>query len=90
MEIDLIRNIGIILLIGMFVSLILALILFFFAIRRLRNIDIPPHAGFAETLLYTPLSVVIFIDLLDFAKMLSNWCKCTDPGIEGCINLNGI
>jgi hypothetical protein len=35
------------------------------AIHRLRNLNIPPNATFSETLLLTPLSVVLAIDLLD-------------------------
>lgn len=60
------RAAGLIILAGMGLSLLLALLLFFFVVRRLRNLNIPPNAGFGETLLYTPLSVVLFIDLLDW------------------------
>jgi hypothetical protein len=58
--------IGIILLGGMVISLLVAALLFFFVVRRLRHIDIPPGAGFGETLLYTPFALVLFIDLLDW------------------------
>lgn len=61
------RILGTYLLIGMGISLVLALLLFFFVIRQLRRIEVPPNAGFAETLRYTPFLVVVFIDLLDFA-----------------------
>ena len=54
------------LLIGMGISLVLAILLFVIVIRQLKRIDVPPNAGFAETLLYTPFLVVVFIDLLDF------------------------
>jgi len=37
------------------------------AVRRLRSLNIPPDASFSETLLLTPLSIVIAIDLLDLA-----------------------
>lgn len=60
------RTIGIIIGIGMGVSLVLALILFLLVVRHLRRIHVPPGASFGETLLYTPLSLVIFIDLLDW------------------------
>ena len=50
-----------------FKSLDLALFLFVLVVRRLRRLEVPPDAGFAETLRYTPFLVVIFIDLLDFA-----------------------
>jgi hypothetical protein len=51
----------------MAISFVLAMILFVLVIRKLRRLDIPPNAGFSETLLYTPLLLVVFIDLLDFA-----------------------
>ncbi len=47
------------------VSLVLALLLLIFIFRQVRKIDVPPDAGFQETLLYTPFSVVLLIDLLD-------------------------
>jgi hypothetical protein len=53
-------------LIWMGVSLVLAIVLFFLVIRRLGRLNIPPNAGFAETLAYTPFLVVVFIDLLDW------------------------
>ena len=64
---DELRNIGLIIAALMAVSFILALILLMFAMRRLQRLDIPDDAGFGETLLYVPLSLVLFIDLLDFA-----------------------
>jgi hypothetical protein len=36
-------------------------------IKQVKKIDVPPDAGFAETLHYTPFLVVVLIDLLDFA-----------------------
>ena len=66
MDIEFIRSIGLMILLFMGISLFLALILFFVVIRQTRRISVPPGAGFAETLLYTPFLVVVFIDLLDF------------------------
>lgn len=60
------RAIGIFVAATMGISLFLAVILFTFVIRRLRRLNIPPGAGFGETLLYTPLALVLFIDLLDW------------------------
>jgi hypothetical protein len=60
------RAVGLILLAGTVVSLLLALILFLFVVRRLRHLNVPRGAGYGETLMYTPLSLVIFIDLLDW------------------------
>lgn len=60
------RTIGLFVAATMGVSLLLALILFVVVIRRLRRLNIPPGAGFGETLTYTPLALVLFIDLLDW------------------------
>ena len=48
-------------------ALVLALLMLVVVWRQVRHIDVPPDAGFAETLLYTPISVALMIDLLDFA-----------------------
>jgi hypothetical protein len=47
------------------VSLALALLLLIVVIRQVRKINVPPDASFQETLLLTPISVVLMIDLLD-------------------------
>jgi hypothetical protein len=67
MEIETLRSIGIYLLAGMAVSLLLSLPLLWVVVRKIRYINVPPDAGFAETLLLTPFLVVVLIDLLDFA-----------------------
>lgn len=46
---------------------ILAIILFVIMLTQVRKINIPPGAGFAETLLHTPLIVVLFLDVMDLA-----------------------
>ena len=35
------------------------------ALLKIRKLDVPPNASFIETLYYTPLLVVIAVDLLD-------------------------
>jgi hypothetical protein len=67
MSTEIIRDFGLFVFAAMAISFVVAMILFIFVIRRLRRMDIPPNAGFSETLLYTPLLLVVFIDLLDFA-----------------------
>lgn len=62
---DTLQTFGTYLLIIMGISLVLALLLLIVVIRQVRKIDIPPDAGFQETLLLTPFSVVLMIDLLD-------------------------
>ncbi|PID85082.1 MAG: hypothetical protein CSA11_10110 [Chloroflexi bacterium] len=67
MEVDFLQQLGIIILAAMAISLIVGLLLLIFVVRLLKRIDVPAGADFTETLLYTPLVVVITIDLLDFA-----------------------
>jgi hypothetical protein len=67
MSIEMLRDVGLYVFGAMVISFVLAMILFFLVISRLRRMDVPPNAGFSETLLYTPLLLVVFIDLLDFA-----------------------
>ncbi|HSH05313.1 MAG TPA: hypothetical protein VLL52_22550 [Anaerolineae bacterium] len=43
----------------------LALLLFVTVIRHLKRIEVPANATFGETLMVTPFSVVLFVDLLD-------------------------
>lgn len=52
---------------AMFISLLLGLLLLGWVAWQVKRIDVPEGADFAETLRYTPLTVVIMIDLLDFA-----------------------
>lgn len=63
-DIDL-RDVGIVLLVIMVVSVTLGAIILAVAWRKLKNLDIPQGIGFAETLHYTPFLVVLAIDLLD-------------------------
>ncbi len=66
MTIDLLRTIGILALAIMAISALFGLTLLLLSARRIRQLNIPPDATFVETLHYTPLFVVIAIDLLDF------------------------
>lgn len=59
------QAIGTYLLIIMGISLTLALLLLIVVVRQVRKINVPPDATFQETLLLTPFSVVLMIDLLD-------------------------
>lgn len=52
---------------AMLISLLLGLLLLGWVAWQVKRIDVPEGADFAETLRYTPLTVVIMIDLLDFA-----------------------
>ena len=60
------RTFGITLLTLMGISLGLALLLLVVVWRKVKRLHIPPNATFGETLLLTPLVVVLMIDLLDF------------------------
>lgn len=60
------QTLGLIAAVWMGVSLFLALILFLLVIRKMRRLKVPPGAGFGETLMYTPFTLVLFVDLLDW------------------------
>lgn len=61
------QNFVLVLLSVMSVALILAIILLVIIVIQVRRINVPPGAGFAETMLYTPFLVVVFLDVLDLA-----------------------
>lgn len=61
------QAIGVTILAVMGVAGVLALILFIIMVIQVRKINVPPGAGFGETLLYTPLIVVLFLDVMDLA-----------------------
>jgi hypothetical protein len=67
MDAEFFQTIGLYIAGAMAVSLVLGLLLLLIIIRLVRRIDVPAGADFTETLLYTPLIVVITVDLLDFA-----------------------
>ncbi len=94
MTIETVREIGLFIFGAMAVSFLLAMILFIFVIRRLKRMDIPPNAGFSETLLYTPLLVVIFLDLLDFALDILAapfaWAILDRLGLKGAARVCGL
>lgn len=57
------------------------------ALIQLRRISVPPGAGFAETMLYVPLTLVLFLDLLDLALDLFSapvsWIILSKLGLPG-------
>ena len=57
---------GQIMLVAMLLSLVLAGVLIILTYRRLKRIRIPPGADFVTTLRRVPLTLVLFLDLLDF------------------------
>jgi hypothetical protein len=67
MNADTLQTFGLYLAGGMAISLVVGLMLLLLILRFVRRIDVPDGANFTQTLLYTPLIVVIMIDLLDFA-----------------------
>ncbi len=48
-------------------AFVLFLLMIAYAVRQLRQIEIPADAGFVETLQLVPLSLVVAIDLLDLS-----------------------
>lgn len=67
MDADTLQTFGLYLAGAMAVSFALGIFLLLLVVRFIRRIDVPAGADFTETLLYTPLVVVITVDLLDFA-----------------------
>ena len=49
------------------IGLLMAVLLLVWVIWRVKRIQVPPGADFLTTLRYTPVSVVILLDLLDLA-----------------------
>jgi hypothetical protein len=88
------RTLGIILAIWVGVSLALALLLFVLVIRKLGRLNIPPNAGFAETLHYTPFLVVLFVDLLDwgldFLAAPISWVILDRLGLKALRNVSAL
>ncbi len=62
---EIIRSFGIVALIIMGISAVLGLGLLLLSVKKLRALNVPPNATFAETLHYTPFFVVVAVDLLD-------------------------
>ena len=63
---DTLQTVGLLIAVWMGTSLAIALLLFVLVIRKMRRLNIPPDAGFGETLMYTPFLLVVFVDLLDW------------------------
>ncbi|HSM56121.1 MAG TPA: hypothetical protein VK879_08210 [Candidatus Sulfomarinibacteraceae bacterium] len=59
------RTLGLAVAIWIGVCVTLALVFVLLIVHRLRRLNVPPGAGFGETLLYTPLLLVLAVDLLD-------------------------
>ena len=57
---------GQVMLVAMLLSVILASLLLVLTYRRLKRIRIPPGADFLTTLRHVPLTLALFLDLLDF------------------------
>lgn len=79
------------------VCLGLAILFLVVAVVQLRRIRVPAGAGFGETLLYVPLTVVLFLDLLDFALdifaaplawAILSWLGL--PGLRGVAVVEGL
>lgn len=94
MTIEDLRTIGLILAASMGVSLALAAVLFIAVIRKLRRLNVPPDAGFGETLLYVPFLLVLFIDLLDWGlDVLSapvSWVLLDRLGLRSLRNVSTV
>jgi hypothetical protein len=88
---EFLRNFGLTLLAVMAVAGILALFLLLIIIVAFRRIEVPPGADFFETMLYTPLVVVLFLDLLDLALDIFSaplaWVVLDQLGLKALRNI---
>ncbi len=91
---EFIRAFGFSFLIVMGTALVLALLLLGVVLRQVRKIDVPPDAGFGETLLHTPFVVVLFIDLLDlgldFLAAPFAWVLLDRWGLKALRNVSAV
>lgn len=94
MTIEDLRTVGLIVAASMGVSLVLATILFLLVVRKLHRLNVPPDAGFGETLLYVPFLLVLFIDLLDWGlDVLSapvSWVLLDRLGLRALRNVSTV
>ncbi len=65
MDIESFRTVGIVVFMVMAISFVGGVIILVLFAHKMRKLKIPPDATFAETLHYTPLAIVIAVDLLD-------------------------
>ena len=58
--------------------------------RQVRRLNVPPNAGFFDTLRYVPLTLVILLDLLDFGLDIFaapvSWIVLDRLGLRGLRN----
>jgi hypothetical protein len=82
---------GQVMLVAMLFSVILASLLLVLTYRRLKRIRLPPGADFLTTLRHVPLTLVLFLDLLDFGlDFLSAPIAWTILGRLGLQSLRGV
>jgi hypothetical protein len=88
---DDLRTIGLILA-GMFLfGLVIFGLLLAYGYRAVRHLDIPPDAGFADTLHVTPFLIVVGIDLLDLTLDVlaapASWILLDRLGLKALRNM---
>jgi hypothetical protein len=78
------------LLVAMGAALVVALVGLALIARRIRELRVPYEAGFFATMRYVPLSLVILLDLLDFALDIFaapiSWIILDRLGLRGLRN----
>lgn len=84
---EFLQNFALTLLAVMGVAGVIALLLLVIIVIQVRRIHVPEGAGFAETLLYTPFLVVLFLDVLDlsldFLSAPIAWVVLDRLGLKG-------
>jgi hypothetical protein len=78
------------LLVAMGIALVVALVGFALIARQIRSLRVPRSAGFFATLRYVPLTLVVLLDLLDFALDIFaaplSWIILDRLGLHGLRN----
>lgn len=78
------------LLVAMGVALVIALVGLALIARQIRDLRVPRDAGFFATLRYVPLTLVVLLDLLDFALDIFaaplSWVILDRLGLRGLRN----
>lgn len=78
------------LLIAMGVALAIAVLGLALIWRQVRRLNVPPNAGFFDTMRYVPLTLVILLDLLDFGLDIFaapvSWIVLDRLGLRGLRN----
>lgn len=71
-------------------AVVIALAGLFWMVRSIRDLDVPPNAGYFTTMHYVPVTLVVLLDLLDFGLDIFaapiSWLVLNKMGLAGLRN----